>query len=520
MSKELILLIRNESVKNFGDILNYYAIKTPDKLFLIDIESEKRFTYFEFNMLVNKTSDFLAKQGMLQGDTLSIVLENSWPYLCFYFACMKMGIIVNPFPISLEPQDLIRYINYVEPKLIATNTSMSKKLSEFKHPYKVLEVEENSWTNFIENYNEFNSFPECNLDAQACCYYSSGTTANPKGIMISNRNMLTNIRSIVEGFRFNSQENHLIFLPLGHTASINYSMLPCLFSGGTITLAKSIWEIRSDFWTIIAKYRITFLEMVPTSLIIILNMKKLDKELDISSLKWIGCGSAQLLVSQQIAFKEKFGIPVGNLYGLSETGPSHIDYPLEDNWESGSIGFPLSVNECRVLDKNNVECVVGEIGEIVLKGENIFIGYFKNKKGYVDAVKDGYFYTGDLGYIGTDNKFYFSGRKKDLIIKGGVNILPAEIEEVLSEHINVEDVAVIGIPDRIVGEEVCAVVKLKDWIDEESLLNFCINKLSDYKLPKKIIIVDELPKGTSGKILKRVLKDKYVEKVEKNEQMG
>jgi len=387
MSQELISLIHNGSVKNFGDILNYYAIKTPSKRFLIDIESGKKFTYVEFNRLVDKTADYLSKQGMTKDDTLSIILDNSWPYLCFYFACIKMGIIVNPFPVSLEPQDLIRYINYVEPKLIATSNNMSKKLSEFSHSYSILEVEENRWADFIENYNEYNLFPICNLDAQACIYYSSGTTDSPKGIMISHRNMLTNIGSIVDGFRFDSQTNHLIFLPLGHTASINYSMLPCLFSGGTITLARSMWHIRNRFWSIISKYRITYVEMVPTALQIILNMNEQNKELDISSLKWIGCGSAQLLLNQQVAFQEKFGIPVGNLYGLSETGPTHIDYPLNPNWKPGSIGFPLSVNECKIFDENNVECSIGECGEIVLKGENIFIGYYKITKGILRQLE-------------------------------------------------------------------------------------------------------------------------------------
>ena len=495
---------------SFGDILDYHVKYTPNKEFLIDISSNKNFTYIEFVGMVNKTAKYLLQQGVVRGDIVSIVLENSWTYLCFYFAGIKLGVVVNPFPVSLSVQELIRYFSYVEPKLVVIDSKMMKELIKEELSYPVMGVDEYDFYNFINAYDEQLSFPDCKSDEPACLYYSSGTTASPKGILISHENMISNISSVVEGFRFNSDEKHLIFLPLGHTASINYSMLPCLFVGGTIVLAKSIWSIRNNFWEIISKYCITYLEMVPTSLFMILNMKKIRGGLDISSLKWIGCGSSQLLISQQTEFQEKFGVSVGNLYGLSETGPSHIDYPLDDKWEHGSIGFPLSVNECKIIDGNGCECRVGELGEIILKGSNVFIGYYKNSDTYNKVVRDDFFHTGDKGYKGADGRFYFSGRVKDIIIKGGVNILPGEIEEILSEHPKVGEVAVIGIPDEILGEEICAILQLTEAVDKDALLKFCASKLSDYKLPKNIIIVDDLPKGPSGKILKRVLRDQYI----------
>lgn len=509
MSQNHIDFLQNKIIHNFGDILSHYASQTPNKRFVTDLVLNQEFTYEEFNDLVNKTANYLTQQGLSQGDILSIVLDNSWPYLAFYFACIKLGVVVNPFPTSLEPQDLKRYLDYVHPKRVAVNDQVFQKLSRFELPCPALEIDENNWLHFLGEVPSFSSFPQCILEAPACLYYSSGTTASPKGILVSHQNMLANISSIVEDFEFSDTDNHLIFLPLGHTASINYSLLPCLFAGATLTLTQSIWSIRNRFWSIISEHRVTYLEMVPTALFIILNMPEPDKNLDISSLQWIGCGSSQLLESQQTGFLEKFGIPVGNLYGLSESGPSHIDDPRKLDWKPGSIGFPLSVNECKILNEAGNECSEEECGEIVLKGANIFIGYYKNDQGYQQAVKNGYFHTGDLGYQGHDGRFYFSGRKKDLIIKGGVNILPAEIEEILSEHPNVGEVAVIGIPDKIVGEDIYAVLQLKEPIDEDALLSFCSNKLSAYKLPKQIIIVNELPKGPSGKILKRVLKDQY-----------
>jgi acyl-CoA synthetase (AMP-forming)/AMP-acid ligase II len=513
MSQVHITFIKDCKIKNFGDVLDYHAKNTPDKIFIKDLVINTEITFSEFNILVNKTVNYLSQKGIVNGDIVSFILENSWPYLTFYFACIKSGVVVNPFPVNLDPQDLKRYLNYVKPKLIAVNSSVFQKMSGYVFSCPIVEVKESKWYDILDNYPVLIPSNKSNPDDPACLYYSSGTTANPKGILVSHWNMLTNISSIVDHFKFNAEDNHLIFLPLGHTASINYSMLPCLYAGATLTLTRSIWSIRNKFWEIISNKNITYLEMVPTALFIILNLPKPKKELDISSLKWIGCGSSQLMENQQIEFQKKFGVLVGNLYGLSETGPSHYDYPLEKDWKPGSIGFPLSVNECKIIDEKGRICAMGECGEIVLKGENIFIGYYKNDQGYKQAVKNGYFHTGDLGYQGHDGKFYFSGRKKDLIIKGGVNILPAEIEEILSEHPDVGEVAVIGIPDQIVGEDICAVLQLKRHIDEDALFSFCSNKLSAYKIPKKLIIVNALPKGPSGKILKRVLKDKYSKRI-------
>lgn len=502
--------IKNKRIRNFAEVLEHYRRENPDKIFLVDLESERQFTYSEFSIIVDKTARYLSYKNLPKNSIVSIVIENSWIFLCIYFASLKMGLVINPLPSSLGKQDLKKYFNYVNPALIITNEDTYQNLSSSSSCYPLVGIEELQWFKMLEELKPFCDFPVVDIDTTACLYYSSGTTSSPKGIMISHRNMLSNISSIVCGFKFNKDENHLVFLPLGHTASINYSILPCLLAGGGVVLAKSIWSLRVNFWKVISKYSVTFFEMVPTALLFILNMPKPSKKLKISSLKWVGCGSSQLLVKHQVEFIKKFGIPVGNLYGLSETGPSHIDYPMAPNWQPGSIGYPLSVNSCKIVDKNGKECKVNEIGEIVLKGDNIFIGYYKNEKLYEKSIIDDYFYTGDLGYKANSGKFYFSSRSKDLIIKGGVNILPAEIEEVLSKHSNVAEAVVIGIPNKISGEEVCAILRLKSKVEKSDLLKFCAKELSSYKLPKEIIFVNDFPKGASGKVLKRVLINNYI----------
>ena len=506
---ELLESIKNKNIRNFGEILEYYDKKSPNKVFLTDIRNDRQFTYSEFNLMVDKTAEYLWSQNLPKESVVSIVVENSWIFLCFYFASLKLGLIVNPFPFSLEAQDLKRYFDYIDPAIVIAGDGIYQDLAHSSCQHHLVKVKDEQWFEILKSLKPYDNFSRVDADKIACLYYSSGTTASPKGIMVSHRNMLSNISSIVDGFNFDQKEKHLVFLPLGHTASINYSILPCLFVGGEIILAQSIWDLRINFWEIVSQYCITFFEMVPTALLIILNIPKPNKKLNISSLKWAGCGSSQLLVQHQVEFSNKFNIPVGNLYGLSETGPSHIDYPLSPHWEPGSIGHALSVNNCKIIDENDKECGVNIEGEICLKGDNIFVGYYKNRHLYHESFLDGYFHTGDLGCKASDGRFYFLGRSKDLIIKGGVNILPAEIEEILSKHHNVAEVAVFGIPDKISGEEVCAILRLKAKTRKSDLLDFCAKEISHYKIPKEIIFIDDLPKGPSGKVLKRVLKDKY-----------
>ncbi len=233
-----------------------------------------------------------------------------------------------------------------------------------------------------------------------------------------------------------------------------------------------------------------------------LNKLKIDvSNLNLSSLSFIGCGSSTLPLESQKEFMNHYNIGVGNLYGLSETGPTHIDDPREKKWQPGSIGIPIDVNECKV----------SENGELLIKGDNVFIGYYKNQNLYEDVVVNGWFQTGDLGYI-DNGRHYFTDRKKDLIIKGGINIVPMEIEEVIYKHSEILECVVVGREDSIHGEEVVAVCVTNGSITEENLskeiLEICRAELSSYKIPKQIYFWEELPKTASHKLLRKDVRKK------------
>jgi len=498
-------------IKNISCAIKYYAKKSSEKIYLINNEIE--YSYSQVNELINKICFFYKSIGLNEGAVISAVIKNSVEYILLYLSALRYGCIFNPYPYNLEVRDISRYVSNIEPKVIFCQ---EKHYSDFKkeNRFDPLLIKDDFIVTLKDTKQIYPDFiPKKN--SPACIYYSSGTTGNPKGVVFSHNNMIANISSIIRGFKFDDNEIHLIILPLGHTASTNYSFLPCTLCGGTLVVTESFWKIRANFWKYIEKYKITYVEVVPSVLVALYNTPyKKEMYEDIKSLRYVGCGSSTLPKELQNKFMKKYGIKVANLYGLSETGPTHIDYPLEKNWEPGSIGKPLDVNDVKIMDEKGNILEPGEVGEIVVKGENVFIDYYRNHKLYNEVVKDGYFHTGDLGYVTEDNTFFFTGRKKDLIIKGGVNISPDEIDEVLYKMDEIKEVITVGIPDEYLGEKIVSYVILKEDrnVSEKDVLDFCKNYLSRNKIPNKVTFVDSLPKGASGKLLRRKMRDAKNEK--------
>jgi long-chain acyl-CoA synthetase len=264
-----------------------------------------------------------------------------------------------------------------------------------------------------------------------------------------------------------------------------------------------------NFWEIMQQHNVTYLQVVPTILIMILNTPTSFRSFEALNLKYIGCGSAPLASEIQTQFQERFSLPVSNLYGLSESGPSHFDNTQEKGWKPGSIGKPLDVNQCIIFKDNFEPAKPNEVGEIALKGENIFNGYYKNEEATKKAMYGEYFLTGDLGYYDDKGYFYFVDRSKDLIIKAGVNIFPGEIEEIITTLDEVEMVAVTGIPNKILGEDIAVFIKIKsgEVITKERVLEICNANLQPIKIPTSVEFVEQMPTTPSGKIIKRALTD-------------
>ncbi|MFH1326798.1 MAG: inositol monophosphatase family protein [archaeon] len=501
--------------KNFSEVLNHWVKNIPDKEFIIDLTKEKTHTYSKFNKKVNQVASLLKEKGVSKGDIVALSIRNSAEFLIIYFATIRVGAIINPLPFSLSESELEKNLTFANPKIVfleKINYTQSLK------KYPVILVE-SSFLDEINALSEIEVNEPLDENSPACLYYSSGTTSDPKAVLYSHKNMISLIGSICRGFNHTQETVHFGFLPMGHTAITNYSFLPVAYAGGTLVLAENFIKIRTSFWDIISKYKATYVELVPTILFLILNTPYPNYSKENMSLKYVGCGSAPLPLDIQKRFQEKFNLPVANLYGLSETGPSHFDNPLEQGWIPGSIGLPLDINECKIVDDAFNELPINEIGEIALKGDNIFIGYYKNPEAYQKVIKNKYFLTGDLGYKDETGKFYYVDRKKDLIIKGGVNIFPGEVDEILFKHSSILEASTIGVPDVFFGEEVISFVTPKEKVSEQEILDHCSKHLQPFKCPKKIIFLDNLPKTVSGKLLRKELKKTYLSEqkpIEKN----
>ena len=494
-----------ERTGNLSGALRDHASREPDRPYLI--AGEQRLSYGCVDDLVNRCCRLYAREGLGPSDIIGALIPNSVEYVVMYLASLRYGTVFNPYPFTLEVPDLLRYLAHVQPKLILCQDRHFEGLSADGSLllYRV-------GTSFLDDLSSEPADPcptfEPKERSPACLYYSSATTGNPKSVVFSYQNMVANISSILRGFDHGPEEVHLIVLPMGHTASINYSFLPCTMAGGRLVLAESFWKIRRDFWKIIAREGVTYLELVPSLLTALVNTPYPKHEYaSLPSLRFIGCGSSTLPRDLQRRFIDRFGVGVGNLYGLSETGPSHVDNPLQPGWELGSIGVPLDCNECLILgeDGEPLPPKANVVGEIALRGDNVFIDYYKNPDLYAQVVLGGLFLTGDLGRHAPDGRFWFVGRKKELIIKGGINIAPDEIDEILYRLEGVESALTVGDADDYLGERIHSYIVRKEdsALTEHDVLQHCKRLLSRTKIPDRVSFVASLPKGPSGKFLRR-----------------
>ena len=330
---------------------------------------------------------------------------------------------------------------------------------------------------------------------------------------LSHLNLLADAKSISEWFHFDINTRTLCILPLFHNNGQITTLLAPLYGGGSTIIVKGKISLMS-FWEIVNEYQATWTSVMASILSILLTIPK--NRID-NSLKAILCGGQVLTRTVQENFEKKFNISIYEGYGLTETTSFSCinNFPSEKR-QIGSIGKPLLTNEMAIFDQNDKEILDGSEGEICIRGFNVSIGYLELEEKNKISFRNGWFHSGDYGHRDENGYFYIHGRKDSLIIKGGENIYPAEIENILYKFGAVDECAVIGIPDKLLGEEICAFVKVKEKDFEINEFNdFIKNHLASFKQPKKIIIINqlkdmkEIPKGPTKKILYKDLKNYY-----------
>jgi acyl-coenzyme A synthetase/AMP-(fatty) acid ligase len=295
--------------KNFPEIIEYHAKKYPYKTFCIEYSTETQVTYAEFDRYINQCCNFLEQKGIKSGDKVTVVLDNHLIMIIIYFATLRMNAAINPLPGTLSYDEIKKSVEILDSDMLFVEMShFSEKADFIKNVYYLDE-------NHGLFYDELKTFPSnfkkvlIKDESIACFYHTSGTTSNPKCIMYTHKNMVSLIHSMTVSFRFKFDDIHIGFLPLGHTAITNYSLLPVIYNASTLILCENFMKIRAEFWKIVNRFKATYVEMVPTLLFMMLNTPYDQADIENNkTLKYVGCGSAPLSLDTQLDYKEKFGI--------------------------------------------------------------------------------------------------------------------------------------------------------------------------------------------------------------------
>jgi long-chain acyl-CoA synthetase len=503
---------------NLRALLESRAKATPEKTFLFSEPDGRQFTYAEFDQAVNRTAALLASHEITRGDVVSLLMPNSAEYIIAYFACWKLGALAGPVNSLLKEHETAFVMSNSEARAILIHSEFQERIesirAELPHLRSVINFDDEAKATFEFREQESDGLvvraPSIGEDDDAIIIYTSGTTGKPKGCLLTHGNVSANARQISEWLHFTEDDRLLTIMPLFHMNAVSVTTMSALHAGGSTVISPKFSA--SQFWQIISDYQVTSFGSVATMLSILLSNypEGVPEGLQTSQLRFAMCGSAPVPAEVMKKFEETFNCPVVEGYGLSESTCRSTFNPPDERRRAGSCGLPIG-NEMKVFDDNDNEVAEGELGEIVLRGENILKGYFKNPEATANAFRDGWFHTGDVGYCDKEGFFYIVDRKSDMIIRGGENIYPREIDEVLYQHPAVAAAVTIGVPDELYGEEVAAFVVLKDGmkVSEEELISHCQKELADYKCPKSVRIVKDIPKGPTGKLLKRELAKTY-----------
>ena len=495
--------------RSIPELLKQRVSAAPDKPFLFSEADKRQFTYKEFEAAVTRTARMLAAKGVRKGDVVSLLLPNSVEYVIAYFACWQIGALAGPINSLLKSQEIAYVISNSEARALLVN-------SEFLPLIETIRDELTSLHAIITFDNEADAthaeaegaYPVAEIDKEheAIIIYTSGTTGKPKGCLLTHGNVIANARQISSWLGFTEIDRLLTIMPLFHMNAVSVTTMSALYAGGSTVVSQKFSASR--FWQIISDYQITSFGSVATMLSMLLSTYPdgVPAGLKTDQLRFAMCGSAPVPAEVLRRFEEKFNCLVIEGYGLSESTCRSTFNPPDQRRRPGSCGVPIG-NEMSVVDEEDRELPCGELGEIVLRGENILKGYYKNDAANSTAFRNGWFHTGDIGYRDTDGFYYIVDRKSDMIIRGGENIYPREIDEVLYKHPDIAAAAAVGVPDELYGEEVAAVVVLKPGANttEQEVINYCKARLADFKCPKTVHFVDDIPKGPTGKLLKREL---------------
>lgn len=470
----------------------------------------KYFTYKHLNEMVNRAANALKELGIKQGERVGLFLPNIPEFIISYLGIQKIGAIAVSINVSLQEDEVKFILDDCQAIALITTPQLYNKIAQtdlpyLKHPL-ITEGKSSAGISLDELMSKVSSNARATTmepNEAAAILYTSGTTGFPKGATLSHGNVISNMYSMNHNCGMSSKDNILLFLPMFHCFGQNAIFNSALNACATIVLHRT-FEPEAVIKSV-TEFDITMFFGVPTTFILLLEKAS---QTDLTA-RYYFSAAAGLPVEIAKKWQEKFGKIIHQGYGLTETSPlasynHHLKHKL------GSIGSPIENVEMKIVDtEDGSDAVPGELGEIAIRGVNVMLGYWNRASETAKVMKDGWFHTGDIGQMDELGYFYIVDRLKDMINCGGLKVYPAEVENVIYQHPSVAEVAVYGVPNTLMGEQVkaCIVLKPGEVVTEEEIIALCQQRLAQYKVPSSVIFAVSIPKNPTGKILKRLLRE-------------
>jgi len=484
------------------------AQRDPARPLLVTDQGE-RFSWADLQAQTARYAQALAHAGVVRGDRVAVQVEKSVQSLFLYLACLRAGFVYLPLNTAYQRSELSYFIGDAQPRVIVCRPQTRSEVQSMAAGAVVHTMDEEGHGSLLaaaERCAPQFAIAQVEPDTLATIIYTSGTTGRSKGAMISHRNLVSNAQVLIDYWEFTDSDVLLHALPIFHVHGLFVANHCALLSG-----ARMIWHRKFDPSAVIRDLpKASVLMGVPTFYTRLLAEQAFTREL-CKDVRLFISGSAPLLMETFSTFEQRIGQRILERYGMSEAGMITSN-PLHGERKGGTVGIALPGNQVRVADERDGALTVGQVGAIQIRGENVFQGYWRMpEKTRDEFTADGWFRTGDVGVFDSAGYLSIVGRAKDLIITGGYNVYPKEIELVLDALPGVGESAVFGVPHADFGEAVTAVVVPRNGatLVERDLLSALKGELANYKVPKRVIVVDDLPRNAMGKVQKNVLRQRY-----------